>query len=168
MSERSLKAFDYYQDLAQRAEYLTLGVLSASIAFFWQSHEPDVLDSNPSTMHLLGLLLLFCAFGFSFRGIHWKPLVFGAQSHELDYAAERADLVTSLSNGKSVISGSKGVMDLKDQMSRIQELDQLREKYNKEIQRLHDKWATSQKFRNLFMFMGYFVMLCQRIWIPYY
>jgi len=139
MYERSLKAFNYHQDLARRAEYLTLGVLTASIAFFWQAHEPDVLGGNPSTMHLLGLLLLFISFGCSFSSIHWRPMVFGIQSYDLDLSAERSALVMNCSQSKLTVRGTSGVMDAQKQIERIKKIDKQREIYKSQIDQLNKK-----------------------------
>lgn len=89
MTNRSLIAYDYFKDLTQRAEYLTMGVLTASIGFFWQTHEPEVLGNNPSTLHLAGMLVLFAAFGVSFQRIHLMPQIYGVMTHDLDQAAKR-------------------------------------------------------------------------------
>ena len=89
MPDRSLTAYDSFKDLTQRAEYLTMGALTASIGFFWQTHEPQVLRINPSTLHLLGMLVLFIASGGAFRRIHLMPQIYGVMTHDLDQAGKR-------------------------------------------------------------------------------
>ena len=168
MPDRSLIAYDYFKDLTQRAEYLTMGVLAASIGFFWQTHEPQVLGFNPSTLHLLGMLVLFAAFGVSFRRIHLMPQIYGVMAHDLDQAGKRSELVKSASQGKPIVSDKQGILSPSEQFDHIQDIDRKRAAYKKQSDKLHDRVESCFRWRNILMILGYTLMLIQRVWVPYY
>jgi hypothetical protein len=76
MPEGASQVYGYYKDLAQRAEYLLVGVIAASVAFFWKAQEPEKLGVNPGTLHLVGLMFLLLAMTIALSRLHKQPGVF--------------------------------------------------------------------------------------------
>ena len=167
MSERAIKTYDHYKDLAQRAEYLLLGIVAASIGFFWQTHAPAKLGMNPSTLHLIGLVLLFSAMFVALFRLHRQPFIFALMSDNLDLDSERAALVKSASQGQSVVSGSSGVMHPQDQVARIESIDKRRRLLEERMDEINTLCSRLYAVRNWLLAAGYIVFLAQRIWLPY-
>lgn len=167
-SERATKAYDHYKDLQQRAEYLVVGLLGASIAFFWQTGSPARLGVNPPTLHLFGLLFLFVALICALLRLHKLPYLFAMNGELLDMQDERATLVRSISHGTVAVSGTRGVMGASDQIAEAQRL-------GLEIEALQGVMDDSNKYskrmfhlRNTSMGIGYAIFLGHRIWLPYF
>jgi hypothetical protein len=167
MPDRGPKAYEYYKDLAQRAEYLLVGIIAASVAFFWREGEPAKLGFNPSTLHLAGLLFLFAAVLVALSRLHAQPGVFAYMAEDLDLADERAALVKSASEGKLVV-GSYGVLHLPEQIKRIELLDQKRAAVGAAMDKLNRQCIRLYKLRNGLLLVGYSLFLVERIWLPYY
>jgi len=167
MPGRAPQAYEYYKDLAQRAEYLLVGIIAASIAFFWKAEEPARLGANPATLHLAGLLVLLAAMMVALSRLHKQPAVFAQMAEDLDLADERAQLVQSASQGQSVVS-SYGVLHPPDQVERIQQIDQKRTVVREVMEKLNAHCNLLYKVRNRLLVLGYGLLLAERIWIPYY
>jgi hypothetical protein len=167
MPGRGPQAYEYYKDLAQRAEYLLVGIIVASVAFFWRVEEPGRLGINPPTVHLAGLLLLFAAMLVALSRLHRQPGVFAFMSQDHDLADERAALVKSASEGKSVV-GSYGVLHPPDQLKRIEQIDQERAAVRTAMDKLNDNCKRLYNLRNGLLVIGYLLFLVERIWLPYY
>jgi hypothetical protein len=167
MPGRGPKAYDYYKDLAQRAEYLLVGIIAASIAFFWKAEEPAKLGLNPATLHLAGLIFLLVAMMVALSRLHQQPFVFAKMAEDLDLADERVQLVQSAAQGQSVV-GSYGVLHPQDQVERIQELDQNRIAVQAAMEKVNERCKRLYKIRNRLLVFGYGLLLAERIWIPYY
>jgi hypothetical protein len=168
MSERAIKAYDYYKDLQQRAEYLLVGLLAASIAFFWQNSKPEPLGCNPATLHLVGLLFLIFALVYGIIRLDRQPFIFALNSDLLDLGEERASLVQSASQGKTVASGSYGVMNPDQQATRIKAIDIQMEVLKKKMREVDSLCTRLYRLRNIFMAFGYLIFVGHRIWLPYF
>jgi len=167
MSERSIKAYDYYKDLQQRAEYLLVGLLAASIAFFWQNSKSEQLGFSPGTLHLLGLAFLFLALVAAITRLDRHPLIYALNADLLDLEGERSSMVQSISQGKTVVSGTRGVMDPLRQHGRIQEIDRETGAIRSNMDKINTECARFYRVRNFSMCIGYLVLLGHRIWLPY-
>jgi hypothetical protein len=167
MSGRAPQAYEYYKDLAQRAEYLLVGVIAASIAFFWKAEEPAKLGANPATLHLSGLLFLLAAMMVAISRLHKLPFVFAKMAEDLDLADERAQLVNSASQGQSVVA-SYGLLHPQDQIKRIQVIDENRTVIRTAMDKINNHCNRLYKIRNRLLVVGYGLLLAERIWIPYY
>lgn len=167
MPGRAPQIYEYYKDLAQRAEYLLVGVIAASVAFFWKADEPARLGVNPGTLHLAGLLFVLAALIIALSRLHKQPGVFAHMSEDHNLADEREQLVKSASQGQSVI-GSYGVLHPPDQVKRIEQLDQKREAVRAAMDKLNDHCNRLYRIRNRLLVIGYGLLLAERIWIPYY
>ena len=167
MPGRAPQAYEYYKDLSQRAEYLLVGIIAASVAFFWRAEEPARLGMNPPTLHLLGLLFLFAAMLVAVSRLHKQPTVFAFMADDLDLADERASLVQSASQGQSVVA-SYGVLHPADQAQRIEQIDQKRSAVRAAMDKLNEHCNRLYKTRNRLLVLGYALLIAERIWIPYY
>ncbi len=167
MSERAIKTYEHYKDLAQRSEYLLVGIIAASIGLFWQTHEPARIGANPSTLHMVGLIMLFWAMFLAIYRIHRQPYIYALMSEEIDLDNERSALVMNASQGNSIASGRSGVMSPTDQVQRIGEIDIKRKLIKEKMDEINDHCSRLYKFRNIVLVLGYAVFLGQRIWLPY-
>ncbi|MEP6810257.1 MAG: hypothetical protein ABI992_08450 [Chthoniobacterales bacterium] len=167
MPGRAPQIYEYYKDLAQRAEYLLVGIIAASVAFFWKAEAAAKLGLNPATVHLVGLLFLLAAMMVALSRLHRQPGVFAYMAEEHDLGDERAQLVKSASEDKSVV-GSYGVLRPSDQVKRIGEIDRAISGIRVATDDLNARCNRLYKIRNWLLVIGYSLMLSERIWIPYY
>jgi hypothetical protein len=168
MSERSIKSFDYYQALQQQAEYLLVGLLAASIAFFWQSSKPERLGLTPATLHLVGLVFLFLAIVVALIKLHRQPFIHALNSELLELSDQKSSLVQSASQGKTVVSGVFGIMEPSQQAKRIQILDQQIASVGKKIAEIDRLCSRLYSWRNFLLVSGYLIFVVHRIWLPYF
>ena len=167
MPKKASQVYEYYKDLAQRAEYLLVGVIAASVAFFWKAHAPTKLGINPGTIHLMGLIFLLSAMIIALSRLHKQPGVFAFMAEDHTLADERDQLVKSASQGQSVV-GSYGVLHPPDQLKRIEQLDRERAAVRAAMDKLNDDCNRLYTIRNRLLVIGYGLMLAERIWTPYF
>jgi hypothetical protein len=167
MPGRAPQIYEYYKDLAQRAEYLLVGIIAASVAFFWKADDPARLGLNPATLHLVGLLFLLTALMVALSRLHRQPGVFAYMTEDHDLGDECAQLVKSATQGQSVV-GSYGMLQPSDQAERIKKIDEELVKIRTAMANLNSHCNRLYKIRNMLLVVGYGLMLAERIWIPYY
>jgi hypothetical protein len=167
MSEHSIKAYDYYKDLSQRAEYLIAGIIAAAIAFFWQKQAPAPIAADPPTLHLVGLIFLCGSMIAALYRIDREPLIFAWMSKELLLKHDRGEFVKAISQGKSVASG-QGIMDPRQQLIRVQEIDKEHKAICAEMDKVNVFCAKMYRLRNLLLAAGLVAFMAERIWIPYF
>ncbi len=165
MPGRAPQAYEYYKDLSQRAEYLLVGIIAASVAFFWKAEEPAKVGLNPATLHLAGLLFLFAAMLIAVSRLHKQPTIFARMAENLDLGDERAALVKSASQGQSVV-GSYGALNPAEQLERIEKIDRERAVVKSAMDKLNNHCSELYKIRNRVLVSGYLILICDRIWLP--
>lgn len=157
----------HYRDLSQKAEYLLIGLIAASLGFFWQIDKPAKLGFNPSTLHLAALLILMFALIAAMARVHFNPGIFAYMSEQHRIEDEHAALLKSVTQKQDVLSDTFGRMTPQGQVERMHTLVAERDQILERINRVQKVCGRFYAARNFLLVTAYLLFLAERVWIPY-
>ena len=168
--KRSLKAFEYHREGAQRFDYFIAGLTGAVFAYLVQNYVPSKLDFNPHLFDLIGLISLIISFYLGLKRIEMSVVGMRLNTEMLDASEKAGVLTNAMANGDDLgFNMQSGAIINAGDIPLMRETYMHSSKTAREaLEKIATKSGRYYKWRNRFLFAGFMAILVGKIASPYF
>ena len=166
-TERSDKAYSYWKESSERFDYFLTGVTGALTAYIGQGLMPAKIGVNSTTVALISVLCLVASIICGLRRIEKTILIYKLQAERL-YNEEKRGMLLSESGGVGLYNKASGEVyspqeiRIEAEKSRLY-IEKLREGLEKGVESASSYYI----WRNIFLFVGFILLIVSRIMPAY-
>ncbi|MFM9912092.1 MAG: hypothetical protein ACKVN9_00980 [Methylophilaceae bacterium] len=167
MTERSVLAYQTWENAQEKFDYFILGVIGALCAYLSQHIVPAPLALNTGTLELISLIILIASAIAGFLRLEAAVNLFSVAHQKLSLSEKKGQLVSNF-QGSSMLNTQTGqTLTPKEVVIEVAAIDKALPVLDETSESLKRKTVVLYKARNYLLLIGFLLLVGARLLAAY-